>query len=370
MPAKNAQQTGCGLIFERGFGRAKDLIEREKTNVQRRYSVILGNLGNTRDRFCNAYKDNPPSPVMLERAAAIPHVSGIELVGTWDIQPDNVAEMRGALRDLGLECVSIIPDLFTQAVYGKGSYSNRQPSVRRHAIDHTKAMCDVARELGCSLLNLWPGQDGYDYLLCADYEAGRGWMCESIAEIAEAYPDLRFALEYKPKEPRTHCYLARMADTLLLAQETGLRNVGVTIDTGHAYVGGEVVGEAIVLAKRAGDRLFHMYFNDNHVTTDDDMIVGSVHTVCYLETLYWLDRCGYAGWLSMDQYPYREEAAAAIGESVEWLRQFSQILEANRAAIDELVAREDAIATSRFLRRVLLEQAAPMAEMEAQVGNR
>jgi xylose isomerase len=41
-----------------------------------------------------------------------------------------------------------------------------------------------------------------------------------------------------------------LADTLLLAQETGCSNVGVTIDTGHAYVGGEVVGEAIVLAKR------------------------------------------------------------------------------------------------------------------------
>jgi xylose isomerase len=153
-----------------------------------------------------------------------------------------------------------------------------------------------------------------------------------------------------------------MADTLLLAQETGCANVGVTIDTGHAFIAGEVVGEAVVLAKRAGDRLFHMHFNDNHVTTDDDMIVGSVHTVCYLETLYWLDRCGYRGWLSMDQYPYREDAATAIGESIEWLRQFSQILDVNRTAIDELVAGQDAIATSRLLRRML----APETAVEAQ----
>lgn len=337
--------------------------------MERKYAVILGNLGNTRDRFCDGYKDNPPSLQMLKDAASIPHVSGIELVGTWDIRPDNVRDMRAALADYGLECVSVLPDLFANRLYWKGSYSAADAGVRRHAIDDTKKMCDIAGQLECSLLNLWPGQDGYDYLLSADYEREREWLCEAISELASAYPDLRFTLEYKPKEPRTHCYLARMADTLLLAQETGLANVGVTIDTGHAFVAGEVVGEAIVLAKRAGNRLFHMHFNDNHVTTDDDMIVGSVHTVCYLEMLYWLDRCGYMGWLSMDQYPYREDAAGAIGESIEWLRQFSQILDANHADIDDLVARQDAIATSRFLRRVLAQQTAGMNATEVLHGH-
>jgi sugar phosphate isomerase/epimerase len=342
-------------------------MKQEEAKVQRRYAVILGNLGNTRDRFCDAYKDNPASAEMLERAARIPHVSGIELVGTWDIRPGTVREMSRALEDLGLECVSIIPDLFTQAIYGKGSYSHPDRSVRRQAIDYTKSMCNIARELRCPLLNLWPGQDGYDYLLCADYASGRQWMCDAIAEIAAAYPDLRFSLEYKSKEPRTHCYVARMADTLLLAQETGLPNVGVTIDTGHAFVGGEVVGEAVVLARRTGNRLFHMHFNDNFVSTDDDMIVGAVHTVCYLETLYWLDRCGYDGWFSMDQYPYREDAAGAIGESILWLQQFSEIVDANRPAIDALVAGQDAVATSRFLRSALLarnvERSAPEMSM-------
>jgi xylose isomerase len=202
-------------------------------------------------------------------------------------------------------------------------------------------------------MNLWPGQDGYDYLLCADYEREIQWLCEALFELAESYPDIRFALEYKPKEPRTHSYLARMADSLLMAMQTGLPNVGITIDTGHAFIGGEVVGEAIVLAKRAGNRLFHMHFNDNHMTTDDDMIVGTVHSVAYLETLYWLDRCGYAGWLSMDQYPYREDAAAAIGESILWLTRFSAMLEEYRAEINNLVERQNAVETSRFLRSVL-----------------
>jgi len=41
-------------------------------------------------------------------------------------------------------------------------------------------MCDFALELGCPSLNLWPGQDGCDYLLCDDYDTQRAWMCEAI----------------------------------------------------------------------------------------------------------------------------------------------------------------------------------------------
>ncbi len=88
-----------------------------------------------------------------------------------------------------------------------------------------------------------------------------------------------------------------MSDTLLLAQETKCKNVGVTIDTGHAFVAGEVIAESIVLAKRAGNKLFHMHFNDNFTAWDDDMMVGSVHSTAYIEILYWLDRCRFNGWL-------------------------------------------------------------------------
>jgi xylose isomerase len=97
-----------------------------------------------------------------------------------------------------------------------------------------------------------------------------------------------------------------------------------------------------------------MHFNDNHATWDDDMIVGTVHSVTYLETLYWLDRTGYGGWLSMDQYPYREDGAAAIGESILWLVRFDEILQEYRSEIDRLIAEGDAVQTSRFLRKALL----------------
>lgn len=322
--------------------------------MKRKYAAILGNLGNASDRFCHSYKQNPSSEEMLRQAAKLPHISGIELVGTWDIDQKNAAQMKRSLADLGLECVSIIPDHFADPIFWKGAFTSTDAKVRRHAIDTCKIMCDIARDLNCGLINLWPGQDGFDYLFCADYDAQHGWMTEGIAELAQAYPDLRFALEYKPKEPRTHSTMARMADTLLTALETGFPNVGVTIDTGHAFVAGEVVGESIVLAKRAGNKLFHMHFNDNHAAWDDDMIVGSVHTIAHLEALYWLDRTGYAGWLSMDQYPYREDAAGAIGESILYLHRMDEILEDWRGELDALVAEGDAVKMAGVMRKIIL----------------
>ena len=96
-----------------------------------------------------------------------------------------------------------------------------------------------------------------------------------------------------------------------------------------------------------------MHFNDNYAAWDDDMIVGSVHSTCYIEILYWLDRTGYVGWLSMDQYPYREDAVGALTESILWLEKFRRIATEHREDIGGLITDGNPIATSSFLRGVL-----------------
>jgi len=318
-----------------------------------KYSVILGNLGNTCDRFCKGYKDNVSTEEMLAQAVKIPYVEGIELVGTWDIRPDNVKDMKKRMEDYGKTCVSIIPDVFTGKEYSKGSITNTDPVIRQKSLSYLRQMSEIALEMNCKVVNLWMGQDGYDYLLAADYDQERDWLREGTTQLATEFPTLKYALEYKPKEPRNFSYHARMSDTILAAKETMCKNVGVCIDTGHSFIAGENVAEAVVLAKRAGNLLFHMHFNDNHGSWDDDMIVGSVHSTVYIDLLFNLKKTGYAGWLSMDQYPYRENATDAISESILWVRKFEKIVEENFAEIEALVKLNDAVETSRFLRKFL-----------------
>jgi xylose isomerase len=317
------------------------------------YSVILGNLGNTCDRFCKSYKNNPTTLEMLDKAVNIPYVDGIELVGTWDICPENVKEMKKRFEDYGKICASVIPDVFGDKKYAKGTITNSDPKIRQDAMDYLRKMSEVALEMNCKIFNMWMAQDGYDYLLTTDYDQKREWLCENTAKLAKEFPTLKFALEYKPKEPRNFSFHARMSDTLIAALETKCPNVGVTIDTGHGFEAGENIAEAVVLAKRAGNRLFHMHFNDNHGSWDDDMIVASVHSTIYVDLLYWLKKTGYDGFLSMDQYPYREDAVDAIGESVRWVKCFEEAVDEHFDEIDHLVKLNDAVETSRFMRKIL-----------------
>ncbi|MBN8788157.1 MAG: sugar phosphate isomerase/epimerase [Terrimonas sp.] len=322
--------------------------------MDNKYAIILGNLGNTRDRFCQGYKVNPGSEEMLKIALErMPHIQGIELVGTWDIRPDNVKDMKKRLDDAGVVCASIIPDTFGDKVYGKGSITSIDAKVRQEALDYLRRMSEIALQMNCGIVNLWLGQDGYDYLLATDYDQERNWLTENTRTVASEFPTLKYALEYKPKEPRNFSYHARMADTILAAKETGCNNVGITIDTGHSFYAGENVAEAVVLAKRAGNLLYHMHFNDNHGSWDDDMIVSNVHFTCYIELLFWLKKTGYNGWLSMDQYPYREDAADAIAESILWVKKYEQIVDTHYNEIDALIKENDAVKTSRFLRKLI-----------------
>jgi len=250
--------------------------------------------------------------------------------------------------------VSIIPDLFSQKRWGKGSFSSQDSKIREQALDETRSVCKIAQEMDCPLINLWLGQDGYDYPLTANYLKQRVTLMEGIRTVAAEYPDLKFALEYKPKEPRTHSFHARAADTLLMALETGLSNVGVCIDVGHALMAGENAAESAVLLQHHGSKLFHMHFNDNYRTWDDDMIVGSLHTVEYFELLFWLKEAGYNGWYSMDQYPYREDGVAAVSESVAFLRSVEALLTRDRMQeLRTVIANGEATISTRWMRELL-----------------
>lgn len=318
-----------------------------------RLAVILGNLGNTNDRFLSSgYKDQPTKAEMLARAAAIEGVEGVELVGSWDITPENVDEVGELLSKHKLKCASIIPDHFAQKRWGSGAFSSKDGGIRAQAVESTARMAEAAMRLGCDLINLWPGQDGYDYPLQADYRQERLWMEEGIRSLCKSYPKVRFSLEYKPKEPRTHSYMARCGDTLRMAQRIGTPNAGVTIDTGHSFNAGENVAEAAVMLAMDGEKLFHLHFNDNYRSWDDDMIVGSVHFVEYVELLFWLRETGYPGWYSMDQYPYREDAQGALRESIEFLKAIDRRLdEPAMKEMREIVRKGDAVKSTKWIRQ-------------------
>ncbi|XID92987.1 sugar phosphate isomerase/epimerase family protein [Paenibacillaceae bacterium WGS1546] len=321
-----------------------------------RYSVILSNVGSCADRYVAGGYDRPYSIAELfERVKQIPQVTGVELVGTWHITEKNVAEIKTQLEHCELKLVTIIPDHFGQMKWKNGSFGAKDRAVREAAVAHTKEMIDAAVELGSNLISIWPGQDGYDYLFQSDYIQERDWFAEGIREACRYRPDVKISLEYKPKEPRTHCFLGTAATSLLIAGEIGLDNVGVTIDFGHALNAYETPAESVALLKKYGNKLFHVHMNDNYRHWDDDMIVGSVHTIETLEFFYWLKRTGYDGWLSIDQYPYREDGLEAVREGVKAMETFNDMIDRIPGGeLESLIRRGNSPEIAAYLRKLLL----------------
>ncbi len=316
-------------------------------------SVFLGNAGSCSDRFCSAYGKPYSMEELFERVASVGGITGVDLVGTPDII-DNLGKVKACLKSTGLTVVSIVPDLFSPAGFRQGTYSSIDPEIRSEAIAHTKRAIDAASELGCSLVAPWPGQDGYDYLFQADYETERTLFEDAIKELCDYNKDIRIGLEYKPKEPRNRCYASTAAVTLLMLMQTGASNCGIVLDYGHALYAYENPAEVVALLHKYGDRLMHIHINDNYRYWDDDMIAGSVHTLEYLEFFYWLRRTDYSGWITIDQFPYREDGRDAIAESAAWLIKFHEIIEkADATEIEAVLIKKDATLSSKLMRRLL-----------------
>jgi xylose isomerase len=317
-------------------------------------ATILSNFGNRSDRFLSSgYSGDQTLEEQFDFASQVPELEGVELVGTWHLTPASVEEVREHLERTQLHPVSVIPNLFGDVRFGRGAFTSHDAGIRRQAIDETKLLTDLARDIGCDTVCLWPGQDGYDYPLQYDYAQAFEWLASGVRECADYAPDIRFALEYKPKEPRNRSFASTADRSLLLVSAVARPNVGVTLDTGHALMAYENPGESVALLQRDGRKLFHVHLNDNYRLWDDDLIFGVVHPVEMLEFVYWLRRTGYDGWCSFDQYPYREDAVRAIAESVRWFRLLEAAVEAGTDALGRVLETGDATAASALVREVL-----------------
>ncbi|MHC4873063.1 MAG: sugar phosphate isomerase/epimerase family protein [Planctomycetota bacterium] len=324
--------------------------------MKSKYSVFLGNVGTCSDRYCASYAPQFSIEELFKRAASIELLSGVDLVATPDLL-ENLDTVKKCAADTNLKIVSVAVDHFTQAKWRQGSFSSIDPEIRKAAVTATTEVMDVAKELDCDLVTIWPGQDGYDYIFQADYMQERNWFAEGVKEACRYRDDVKITLEYKLKEPRTHSYVNTVGTTILLVQEIKETNCGVALDYGHALLGYENPAESAVLLQKYGNLLYHIHINDNYRYWDDDMIVGSIHTLEYLEFFYWLKKLGYNSWITIDQFPYREDGRDAVAESAEWMAALEDMLDkTDPAEISSVLAKKDSVAASRLMRKMILNK--------------
>lgn len=324
--------------------------------AQLRFSANINTFNACADRYVlSGYGKRLTTEELIREATKVEGLTGVEVVGLWHVNDDNIDHVRRLIRDAGFEVSCVTPDIWASGKWGWGSFASSDPKIRQDAIHEVKKSMEWAQQMHCDVVDLWFGQDGYDYPLQADYPAAWDRIIEGTIECAEHLPDVKIVIEYKPKEPRTHCFIGTVGKTLLLIQKVDKPNVGAMIDVGHALMAYENPAESAVLLSYFGDKLFYMHFNDNWRHWDDDMTFGSVHTIEMIELLYWLDRLGYDGWYALDIFPYRENGVRAASESIRWIQGLQGLLDTiGRERIAAAVAAGDAMEISALLREALL----------------
>jgi xylose isomerase len=264
----------------------------------------------------------------------------------------DVAAVEAALARNKLEVIGITPEIYTR-VFAKGAFTNPDPGVRRLANELCSEAAEVVRHFGAQYVKLWPGQDGWDYPFQVDHRTLWQRSLDGVGELAEQNSDLRFVVEYKPREPRVKMSFDSVARTLLGIEKLGLPNIGILLDFGHSLYGGESPADAAQLAIDYG-RLFGMDVNDNLRGWDDDLVAGSVHPIELFEFFYTLRKNDWVGVWQLDQFPFREDNVEAARTAIDFLKHVHHALDA--LDIDALQAaqeRHDAMGALRLVQSVL-----------------
>lgn len=264
-----------------------------------------------------------------------------------------LAEVKDALDAADLKPIGITPDIYLRR-FGRGAFTNPDPGVRAEAMDLLHEAAGAVRDLGARYVKVWPGQDGWDYPFQVNHHDIWKLAVDGMRELASAHPDLKFVIEYKPREPRVKMLWDSAARTVLGIKEIGLDNVGVLLDFGHALYGGESPADSAQLLIDHG-LLWGMDVNDNLRGWDDDLMVGTVHLTEVFEFFYTLKINNWEGVWQLDQFPFREDTVQTAKASIRFLRAVHRALEElDIDALREAQARQDAITANMLVQDALL----------------
>jgi len=326
--------------------------------TRRKYAAGTAIFSSCPDRFVPVgYHESLNIEKILERISKIEKLTGVELGWPGDF-PDGDGKKMKALTDrYGIEIAMVEIDTSTNPKYKFGTLTDPDRNVRKECMNYIRKGIDEIEKTGCRKINFWLGQDGYDYPFQVNYKENWKNLREGLKIIAEYNENIKFCIEYKIKEPRTHIHIATVDKALMLALDTKMDNVGVNLDTGHALMAYENMAEsAIILSQH--NKLFHLHLNDNFRYWDDDMVVGSVHFWETLELFYWLDDIGYNEWFSLDLFPYREGRDDVCVQSIENMEFIAEIIaKIDKSKIDEIQSKNDSMKMIGFLREEVLKKA-------------
>jgi xylose isomerase len=331
-------------------------IHSSKEEGEMRFGAGIWMFGQFIDRYAtDGYGPSVDTIEAIERAGSLGELEVLDLNFPFSDADIGVAEVERALEANGLRAATVTPAIYTRE-FRLGGFTSPDPATRRKALELCEQAMDVARRLGAPTVKLWPGQDGYDFPLQCDHRELWRLALEGVRTVAAMDPNVRVAIEYKPKEPRTHLIFSTAARTLLGLDEIGRDDIGIVMDLGHSLYARETPADVLQLIHDRG-RLFTIEVNDNWREWDDDLTVGGVHLIETLEFFLAVRDIGWKESIVLDQFPYREDPVEAGRASIQAIRAIDRALDRlDRDALREAQERQDPLAAQRLVRDLLFGQ--------------
>lgn len=312
-----------------------------------RNSILLGTLGRYADRF-HQYQEPRSLEQRLDIARTIPRTNGVEPVYPQDL--GHKGEGVAAVKNSGLAVSAVNVNVKGEEIFRHGSFTARDAAVRKRSVDYLKTAMDMAADLGTDMLSVCPLIDGWDYSFEVDYQDQWQWITECFKEATAYRSDIRISIEYKAYEVRNRIILPNMGRTLHFCDVVGAPNLGVTMDVGHALIAGETPAAEMCIAQAAG-RLFYVHFNDNDRGADWDMLPASVNFWETLETLYYIDKLGWDGWIAYDVFTRNGDNAEAVAATFEIMENLGKLVK--RIGFDELTRLKDEGVPARAFNKMI-----------------
>ncbi|MFA5645705.1 MAG: sugar phosphate isomerase/epimerase family protein [Candidatus Ratteibacteria bacterium] len=236
-----------------------------------------------------------------------------------------LASIRANLKDRGMVPTNMNNNLWTDPRWKFGGISNPDPSIRKAALESVKESIEMAKELGCASVSLWPGSDGWDYNFEVDYGLLIDHFIEGAIEINTAAKNnsLIFGVEAKLHEPRegnlviptthTAAFIAKIVN-----ESCGGTNMGVCIDYGHEQMYAVEPAFTVHFLKKTGIPLVNFHINTAKLhSNDEDRICGTGDLWRMIDFCHAAAATGYDGWYGEDQFTYRQDPVYAIAISME-----------------------------------------------------
>lgn len=276
-----------------------------------------------------------------------------------------IGEVKEALTKYRLEPTNMNTNLYSDPKWQLGGITNPDRSVREDALAIALQGAEIAREVGCKSVALWPGSDGWDYNFEVNYGSQLDYFldgCVAINKKAQSL-GLRFGIEAKLHEPREGNMVIPTTHMAILVakmvnEACGGTNMGVCVDYGHEQMYAVEPASMLYVARRAGVPVVNFHVNNAKLhSSDEDRIVGTGDIWRLADFCYAAIDTGYDGWFGEDQFTYRTDPVKSMALSREL---FANVMKkalriyAVRDKLEEARATGDAAATIEIVKKYIL----------------